>query len=101
MTAADTFITAVRESTDFPAYDVPHARDELRVLEGMARRIIRTACETVDDFAAVSYGNTERPTDAMNIALMMAESLDAHLTSDAVGVIYAEIKSHFAVREAA
>lgn len=102
MTPADTFITAVRESTDFPAFDVPHARDELRQLEQMAWRFVQEANREADEIEAMDYGRANRlPVDRLSKALLKAEAYDSELTSDAVGVIYAEIKNHFAMQVAA
>lgn len=87
---------------DAPAYNAPHSRADLRKLEdtahdllGMAE-IIASRIEGLNN-GRCSFGYISRK----DLALTMAESLDPHLSSEGVGVVFAEIKAAFAERAAA
>lgn len=98
--ARDAFVAA--SIGDSPAFDLPHSRDELRQLEGMAWRIVTEANRDADEIEAMDYGRANRMlVDRLSVALLKAEALDAYLTSEAVGVVVAEIREAFALRVAA
>jgi len=100
MTAADAFVTA--SAGDAPAFNGPYSRADLRKLEDTAHDIVGMVeifAIRMDGLnnARAGFGHINR----QDLALCMAEMLDPHLTSEAVGVVYSEIKAAFGERAAA
>lgn len=95
---AEAFVEAA--AGDAPAYNAPYSRADLRKLEDTAHdlmgmvEIFASRIEGLNN-ARAGFGHVSR----QDLALCMAEMLDPHLTSEAVGVVFAEIRAAFASAE--